>query len=148
MSGHVYPAIHAAGNASLHLGDVHYHGTAPMSARDQLLSSLHFPEMFVRYEIIDEPHNNTFEWIFELPNEKQQPWHSFSDWLLGENPIYWVSGKSGSGKSALMKHLSDITAAFLSKTGQSRLIFSYWFWEAAHNPLQRDLTGCIRSLLW
>lgn len=34
-------------------------------------------------------------------------WDSFCDWLRSTEPVYWVSGKPGSGKTTLMKYLLD-----------------------------------------
>jgi hypothetical protein len=32
-------------------------------------------------------------------------WDSFTEWLQGEQSLYWITGKPGSGKSTLMKYL-------------------------------------------
>jgi ABC-type lipoprotein export system ATPase subunit len=68
-----------------------------------------------------------------------RPATNFVEWLKSDSPVYWVSGKPGSGKSTFMKYLSteDHTRDLLSSwSGMSELITaSYFFWVAARNPL-------------
>jgi len=51
----------------------------------------------------------TYTWIYEcdVPSQHGQPlWSSFPDWLeRNGHPVYWITGKPGSGKSTIMKHI-------------------------------------------
>jgi hypothetical protein len=81
-----------------------------------LLTHLEFSSMADRREEIVGAHRNTFSWIFKDPGaarialdvaENTRPWTNFVDWLQRDNDIYWVNGKAGSGKSTLMRFISE-----------------------------------------
>lgn len=76
-------------------------------------------------------------------------WSSFSAWLASSNPVYWISGKPGSGKSTLMKFIatSPGTLAGLKKMRRDVQIYSHYFWNSGA-PMQRNLKGLICSLLY
>lgn len=101
--------------------------------QERILSSLAFPEMHERFELVTQAHLDTFEWMFpskniredqstskrhiELHNESKviQASLRWIDWLRSpkilSNETHWqelvfhISGKLGSGKSTLMKFL-------------------------------------------
>ncbi|KAK5100885.1 hypothetical protein LTR70_001078 [Exophiala xenobiotica] len=147
FAGHSYPAINISGQAQVQLGDKHYHSGTPDQSQ-RLASSLHFPEIHRRYESIEDAHSDTFDWIFEPPDRQQPPWSSFVDWLTNEQSLYWVSGKPGSGKSTLMKHVVEtIQQQHQEDPQQAPIVLSFWFWEAG-SKLEHSLIGCMRSLLW
>ncbi|KAK4446037.1 hypothetical protein QBC34DRAFT_470643 [Podospora aff. communis PSN243] len=50
-------------------------------------------------------HEKTFDWVFR-PGEGQN-WSDFPAWLRSPNQLYWITGKAGSGKSTLMKFISQ-----------------------------------------
>ena len=100
---------------------------------DQLLAVLRYNEMKYRSEGIGEAYEETYEWIFNPPPEEQD-WGSFIEWLVGTEPLYWITGKAGSGKSTLMKLICEhkITSRGLRKWAQSSgydiFISSFYFW--------------------
>jgi len=124
----------------------HYLGGRANEAK-LISSSLHFAEIHARYEDIDDAHPATFEWILEPTRRKKPQWDSFVDWVKNEEPVYWISGIPGSGKSTLMKYLVKAlpTTSYWNHT--TPLLLSFWFWEAGQE-LERSLVGCIRSLIW
>jgi hypothetical protein len=65
------------------------------------------PELDFRVKSIDNPFEDTFNWIFDL--------EAFSQWLQVGTGLFWIHGKPGSGKSTLMKLIfqSDITRNLL-----------------------------------
>ncbi|PQE23357.1 hypothetical protein CJF32_00009416 [Rutstroemia sp. NJR-2017a WRK4] len=84
--------------------DLH-HTNATKVKQDKLIESLKFSSMRERENTITESFVETFQWIFSLD---LQPWTNFGEWLkcdAGILPIYWISGKPGSGKSTLMKFI-------------------------------------------
>ncbi|KAG9494916.1 hypothetical protein J7337_013145 [Fusarium musae] len=66
------------------------------------------------------------------PSHRQRRnWDSFVDWLKSDLPVYWITGKPGSGKSTLMKYLiSDSrTPAALKKWKKDAIIIAHFFWK-------------------
>ncbi|RSL60102.1 hypothetical protein CEP53_005550 [Fusarium sp. AF-6] len=78
----------------------------------------------------------------------KRPWASFVDWLESKDPIYWISGKPGSGKSTLMKFISSNpkTRRLLNKWQPGVQIFSHYFWKAG-SEMQNSLKGLLCSLM-
>jgi len=149
QAGHVYPVISASGSSQFHLGDRHYHSTTPgETLLDKVSESLFFREILVRYDNIEDNISDTFDWVLKHVSNEQPTWDSFTDWFDSDKNVYWISGKPGSGKSTLMKYLFDHVQHTNDQDGAPRVVLSFWFWEAAHNELQRNLQGCLRSLLW
>lgn len=65
-------------------------------------------------------------------NDRQwRYWDSFVDWLKSDLPVYWITGKPGSGKSTLMKFLiSDSrTLAALKEWRKDAIIITHFFLE-------------------
>lgn len=71
----------------------------------RVLESLYFPDIHARQEGIGEAHKQTFEWVFDKPSGGFRPWCRFVDWLEKGYGTYWISGKTGSGKSTLMNYI-------------------------------------------
>lgn len=115
---------------------------------DQILDSLRFNEMHTRMNEVEEPHADTFQWIFE--EDASQPWDSFCNWLRDNDTVYWISGKPGSGKSTLMKFLikdartRDLLAQWTP--GQQPLVFEVYFWLSG-TEIQRSLKGFLYSVI-
>jgi adenylate kinase len=74
--------------------------------KQRLLASLKFDEMAFRHDRIPKAARDTFEWVYRA-TESGEAWSSFVAWLQGDDGVYWITGKPGSGKSTLMKFLSD-----------------------------------------
>jgi hypothetical protein len=121
------------------------------SVADRIVRSLSYPAMTNRYEYIVEAHPLTFEWAFHNSTEDQLPWRKFSEWLRIGRGVYWASGKAGSGKSTLMKHIFDSgkTRKYLETwAGDTPLcLASFFFWNSGL-PEQRSQVGCLRALLF
>lgn len=120
----------------------------------QLLQYLHYPEMGNRYEVIAQAHAETFQWIFNDVDEVQSR-SSLTAWLQdSKESLYWITGKPGSGKSTLMKFISDDgrTTTFLNRwaSGEQLLIFSFYFWSSGPSgtEVQMDQEGLFRTLLF
>ena len=115
-----------------------------------LLDHLRYQEMDDRYEDIPTAHAKTFHWIFRQP-ETDDSSSSFVDWVRSpSDSIYWVTGKPGSGKSTLMKFITDApdTREHLQGWTGSRdlLILSFYFWNSGTEK-QMDQEGLFRRLL-
>jgi len=101
---------------------------------------------------IAKAHMTTYEWIFTNPDVETEtrPYDSFRAWLQGGRGIYWISGKPGSGKSTLMKFITnhENTRIMLQKWSGSKqhVVASFFFWRAG-TSMQRSYTGLLRTLL-
>jgi hypothetical protein len=121
------------------------------SIQHGILRSLRDPTTTSRYEDLAEAHPNTFNWAFHDSTEDQLPWDNLKEWCESGNGVYWVSGKAGSGKSTLMKHLFDSpkTAKYLGKWARNiPLCFAtFFFWNSGTKEQKSEL-GCLRALLF
>ena len=116
----------------------------------KILENLKFTGMNNRYENIPRPHEKTFEWIF-ANNQEKYSWNSFSEWLRSDSSIYWVQGKPGSGKSTLMKFITDNHKTKENLhfwSGKSPLIVASAFLGNSGTPRQRSMIGLLRTLLY
>ena len=120
---------------------LHIHGKA-IATSLALLSSFAFTQMDFRRSQISKAQFDTFRWVF---SEK------FLPWIRSPEPIYWISGKPGSGKSTLMKFLVDNerTPILLREWSgpQNQVVASYFFWVNG-TAVQRSLQGLFQSLLY
>lgn len=85
----------------------------------EVMDSLWYPEIFDRQQTIKPPSGGTFRWIFDESPPKADPKQDedtqlqahmrgkFSRWLRNDEPLFWISGKAGSGKSSLMSLIQD-----------------------------------------
>lgn len=133
---------------------------ATKEQRTRLLNSLRFPNMNERKNDLADSYGETFRWILrtnDTPMDKpdglkDKSWYDFEDWLKSDNTIYWISGKPGSGKSILVKYLIEnpLTKEALAKGGKGAndpMILSHFFWKAGSEKLQRNIKGCLCSIL-
>ena len=75
----------------------------------------------------------------------------FLAWLRSGNQIYHISGKAGSGKSTLMKFLSQhsrVRKELESWAAEKRLVFAQFFFWNSGEKLQMSLEGLYRALLF
>lgn len=131
--------------------------TAELSIENQfaklILAHLEFTEIQDRYERICPAHRMTFEWIFKEPDDSNAEWDDFSRWLSSqeEKNFYWITGKAGSGKSTLMKHIydHDQTLKHLETwAAQHQLLTAgFFFWNSGYE-IQMSGIGLLRTLLY
>jgi hypothetical protein len=117
----------------------------------KILQSLWYSSMTSRYEDVIEAHPKTFEWAFTDSKEEECSWSNISQWFQHGSGIYWISGKAGSGKSTLMKHIVDDrrTTDFLKVWARSvpLVVATFFFWNSGSKE-QRTQSGLLRSLLF
>jgi hypothetical protein len=130
----------------------------------ELLDSLYYPEMFERQQSIKPPSFGTFQWIFDSspPVQDDARWSPgarlredmrgvFARWLGSNEPLFWISGKAGSGKSSLMSLIQSdprtATALTPWSNGLHVYKFSFYFWRPG-TELQKSICGLLRSLLY
>ncbi|CEF76538.1 unnamed protein product [Fusarium graminearum] len=75
-------------------------------------------------------------------------WHSFTLWLQSDNPLFWIQGKPGSGKSTLMKFIIENknTERLLKSHIANTRVLSYFLWKIG-NESQNSIKGLICCLL-
>jgi hypothetical protein len=117
----------------------------------QILRQLDFRDRLDRHNRIPVAHAETFQWIFATQEELlKRDFKSFADWLKGDDKLYWITGKPGSGKSKLMKFIvSDQRTRqhlkFWSR-GVDLITASFYFWNSG-SDVQMSLLGLLRALL-
>lgn len=76
-------------------------------------------------------------------------WDCFSDWLKSEGTVYWISGKPGSGKTTLIKHVMAhrLTKSALDIWHADTVIVSHFFWRPG-TSMQQSIRGMLSSLLY
>lgn len=115
-----------------------------LSRQHRLLCALSFKTIRMRHSSIKDAHASTFKWA--LPDQ-----HDFARWLRSGRGIYWIKGKAGSGKSTLMRFVSQhpLSLEYLTEWAQDQrpIIASHYFWHAG-NSLQKSQVGLLRTLLF
>lgn len=117
--------------------------------KERILSKLWFRKIDDRRDHIAAAHRDTLGWALH-PTGKDIPWDDLSEWLHSGSGIYWISGKAGSGKSTLMKHLySDKRIhELLSLWAHEKryYLFDYFFMNLGAME-QKSQEGLSRTLL-
>lgn len=92
------------------------------------------------------------QWLFSAQKTPDFEPTGLSNWLAKESGFFWVSGKAGSGKSTLMKFISDSaeTEKLLKEwAGDRRLLRPrFFFYNRGNSPLQKSKEGLFRGLLY
>ncbi|KAI0551739.1 hypothetical protein F4679DRAFT_537810 [Xylaria curta] len=111
-----------------------------------ILNALHFDTMMERESRIDPAYGQTCEWIL---SPKVSP---FKNFLSSKDPVLWISGKAGSGKSTLMKYAwksEDMRRELLQGWARGgELIMARFFMFEGGNRIQKTYEGFLRSTLY
>ncbi|KAF2137407.1 uncharacterized protein K452DRAFT_301992 [Aplosporella prunicola CBS 121167] len=118
-----------------------------------VLASLFFPEITSRREQISEVYPDTYEWVFKITdrNSAYAKNPNLLQWLKNGNGIYWISGKVGSGKSTLIKYITEHPenkAAQASWAGPANMFIATHFFWSQGVTLQRSQEGFLRTILY
>ncbi|PSN61306.1 hypothetical protein BS50DRAFT_652386 [Corynespora cassiicola Philippines] len=71
----------------------------------KVLDLLHLRMINTRFKTANLALEGTLDWSFKPPIKEQASWSDFGKWLREGNGLYWITGKPGSGKTTLMKHM-------------------------------------------
>lgn len=131
--------------------------------RKQFIDIFRYDSMFDREAGVAEAHTDTLKWIFKDPSTENRKWDNFGQWLTSENQLYWITGKMGSGKSTLMKYISEELPTtlragkmrrctpYLRRWGQDQPLFiaTFYFWAGSSDKtrIQTSVEGLYRTLL-
>ncbi|TAQ86208.1 hypothetical protein B7494_g5468 [Chlorociboria aeruginascens] len=117
----------------------------------QLIHELRFPDLSDREYRVTAAHEDTFHWMFAGPNNRHiRKWCLFASWLQSSEKVYWVTGKPGSGKSTLMKFLSQDprTRNGLSVwAGNLPLVTAHFYFWNSGTQVQMSLHGFYRTVV-
>lgn len=137
---------------------------SPDILQDFILEGLVYKSMHDREEEVTEAYASTFDWVFaDNQTDKGSEGndtggggrvmkHSLRKWLTTteSGPIYWITGKPGSGKSTFIRYLyqHEATTGCLEgwSGGEPFLVAGFFFWTSGSRE-QRSQTGLLRSLL-
>ncbi|KAL2370823.1 hypothetical protein RJ035_002289 [Blastomyces gilchristii] len=118
--------------------------------KEEILESLHYPNMQDRREWISAAHKKTFNWTLEDKAGEHIRRDNLKHWLCNGDGIYWLSGKAGSGKSTLMKYIDQDrrTLQYLEQWASPlKIVFaSFYFWNPG-TSMQKSQLGLLQSLL-
>lgn len=89
---------------------------------------------------IEPAYKATFEWIWTDTKL------GFTRWLEDDNKAYWISGKPGSGKSTMMKHIYQRLSASDHRT-INRPIFVAFCFHNRGSHMQKSFEGLLCSIL-
>lgn len=132
--------------------------------RNQFIGMFWYDSMFDREASVAEAHPDTLKWIFRPAADDTHTWNNFSQWLGSEERLYWITGKMGSGKSTLMKYISEelpVSSAagidarrcipHLLRCGEDQrlCIATFYFWAGSNEEtrIQTSVEGMYRTLL-
>jgi hypothetical protein len=112
-----------------------------------LARSLYFGDIGARKNQIYTDSSEVNSWIWS----NDHPGQNFPDWLSGPQNLYWIQGKAGSGKSTLVKYITqhENLERCLSEVdnGRSWKVVSFYFDFRARRGLANNFEGLLRSLL-
>ncbi|KAF9873516.1 hypothetical protein CkaCkLH20_08975 [Colletotrichum karsti] len=117
----------------------------------QVLASLNYKDRPARHEKIPSAHTTTFKWSLDENREAVVDYGKLRRWLKSDQPLFWVSGKPGSGKSTLMKYIADnkeSSKCLRSWAGRHDLLMISHYFTIYGTPIQRSIDGLLRSLLF
>ena len=120
---------------------------------EDLLKTLDFESRTGREANIDEAYARTFNWIFAdaVPSKHLSHQMNFKEWLRTGSGIFWICGKAGSGKSTLMRHISNeprMKQILQNWGANEKLITACYFFFNAGDTLQKSQQGLIRSMIY
>lgn len=165
--------IYTSDNAQVHVGHNNYEQNVynyygdeshlslaerQKAREDAILASLSFPEMSGRERAIDEPCDDTFDWIFEEQVTERERYcendicNLMSRWLEHEHGMFFIVGNAGSGKSTLMRFLAGHkqTSTLLQTWAERKhcvlAVCAHYFW-CSGSQLQSSQEGLWRSIL-
>jgi hypothetical protein len=117
--------------------------------RTYIFRELKFDDIYRRAQGISRPHPESFEWIYSSCSEDSTP--NFVRFLEGDQNLFWVTGKPASGKSTLMKLISDdhrtISHLKIWCSNEDLFVSRFYFW-CSGTELQMSLEGLLRTLLY
>ncbi|KAI4870840.1 hypothetical protein F4820DRAFT_146456 [Hypoxylon rubiginosum] len=112
----------------------------------EILNALYYDTMTERESRIDPAYGQTCDWLL---SPSQSPFPKF---LKSKDPVLWISGNAGSGKSTLMKHIyhsekmkQQVLEGWAS---EGDLHMACFFMFEGGNRIQKSYEGFLRSVMY
>jgi hypothetical protein len=117
----------------------------------EVFKKLHFDEADERLHAVEAPMEGSMKWVFG--DERLNDEGGLLDWLgnINGDNLFWITGKPGSGKTTLTKHLfrnPHIFDYLEAWSGASPGITSGFFFWNSGTQLQNCPIGMLRSILY
>ncbi|KAK0639799.1 hypothetical protein B0T16DRAFT_361439 [Cercophora newfieldiana] len=130
-------------------------GGVVRSVAQRITRPFKFVDFTAREAAVGQSILETYSWIFDRGQGSAAngtPWSNFPHWLeRPEDPIYWITGKPGAGKSTIMKYVlgTPMLRTHLVKwAGEVPLLVArFYAWHAGTTP-QKSILGLKQSLLY
>ncbi|KAI1211597.1 uncharacterized protein F4807DRAFT_450786 [Annulohypoxylon truncatum] len=103
------------------------------SSKDDILMSLHDPEVDRRLLEIEDKFQDTLNWVYDLPEP------GFNRWLQNYTGLFWIRGIPGSDQRT-----SDLLSDW---TGEKSYIRAAFFFHHRGTLLQKSFEGLLRSII-
>ncbi|CAM1508100.1 Fc.00g049480.m01.CDS01 [Cosmosporella sp. VM-42] len=127
--------------------------SAELSSKEAITSSYIYQQFMStlvlhsqsREESIESAYQDTFGWVWSNQDS------SILSWLVSDHPLFWISGRPGSGKSTLMRYLwnhqqlSNVLAKGSTKIPR---IKSAFFFHHRGTYEQKSFEGMLHSILF
>lgn len=113
--------------------------------RCNVLRSLGFPNMFKRQSDIEPAYRRTYQWALHDDSL------GLRSWLERGNETFWITGKPGSGKSTLMKHLvmnPETMSALQKWAGTREPILASFYFSYLGDDFQKSIRGLLMTILY
>jgi hypothetical protein len=132
-------------------------GARKSTLQTDFVLSLHYREREYRESAISSPNYKTFKCMFSSDTARKNA--DFPLWLASSSSsLFWITGKAGSGKSTLMKYVSDFQSKgegatlcrkHLGRWARSSELAtaSFYFW-ASGAEIQASQKAMYQSLLF
>ncbi|KAI0380994.1 hypothetical protein F5Y04DRAFT_89449 [Hypomontagnella monticulosa] len=112
----------------------------------EILNALYFDTMTERESRIDRAYGETCDWVL-TPSLSYLP-----KFFKSDEPVLWISGNAGSGKSTLMKHIWRSEKVkqqlFEGWASEGDLHMACFFMFEGGNRIQKSYEGFLRSVLY
>ena len=110
------------------------------------LSSLDNHERSAREHQIESAYGETYKWIFDGQSPYRQWLGTFTS---PENPLFWIQGKPGCGKSTLMKYaIENGTREALKDIDTAPWSLIPFFFHDRGSAIQKSVDGLLQEILF